>query len=65
VKTFDVIKNYQAGLKADIECVNGVYNITLKNASSVYDPNISPITYTYSVQVYREALQGQVILLRG
>ena len=48
VKTFDVIKNYQAGLKADIECVNGVYNITLKNASSVYDPNISPITYTYS-----------------
>jgi len=48
VKTFDVIKNYQADLKADIECVNGVYNITLKNASSVYDPNIAPITYTYS-----------------
>lgn len=48
VQTFDVIKNYQADLKADIECVNGVYNITLKNASSVYDPNISPITYTYS-----------------
>lgn len=46
-RTFEVKKHYQPNFNTNIVCVNGVYNVTLLNNTTVFDlPNA--VTYTFS-----------------
>ncbi|PZR10336.1 MAG: hypothetical protein DI539_21330, partial [Flavobacterium psychrophilum] len=62
-KTVEVKKHYKANFNTTINCVNGAYNVSLINNSTVFDV-VSPITYTFSGTNLPPTV-GQTINLTG
>lgn len=64
IEQFTVVKNYEAALKAEVVCVGpGLYNVTLRNASALFDILPGAVTYTYSGTGITGSPTGQSITL--